>query len=175
MSSTTRRSSQPGCAASGEAKIERRFTCVWTDCTWAAFRAPGQAAAVGRPGLFQGLSAEVVEKRDGGEVDSPLQPPAKLISWPPSTMPARCHCPPTSRRNARQTIRPDDYQTMFADRPGRRRRCAHSGSAPYACTHQRIEEAGAEIVRVTPARWCGHLSTGESRRYRRSPDARRNW
>jgi S-adenosylmethionine:tRNA ribosyltransferase-isomerase len=132
----------------GEAKIEATLHMRLDGRTWAAFARPAKRLRPGDLVEFQGLSAEVVEKRDGGEVILRFdRGEADLMAalHDAGEMPL----PPyiASKRTTDDKDR-DDYQTMFADREG-------AVAAPTAGLHltpaliSRIEEAGAEIVRVT--------------------------
>jgi len=132
----------------GEAKIEATLHMRLDGQTWAAFARPAKRLRPGDAVDFGGLTAEVAEKRDGGEVILRFdRGKAELMAalHAAGEMPL----PPyiASKRATDEKDR-DDYQTMFADREG-------AVAAPTAGLHltpalsERIEAAGAGIVRVT--------------------------
>lgn len=132
----------------GEAKIEATLHMRLDGQTWAAFARPAKRLRPGDTVEFEGLKAEVAEKRDGGEVilrfdrgEADLM--AALHAAGEMPLP-----PYIASKRATDEQDRDDYQTMFADREG-------AVAAPTAGLHltpgliRQIEAAGAEIVRVT--------------------------
>lgn len=132
----------------GEARIEATLHMRQDGRTWAAFARPAKRLRPGDLVQFDGLTAEVTEKRDGGEVilrfdrgEAELM--AALHSAGEMPLP-----PYIASKRATDAQDRDDYQTMFADREG-------AVAAPTAGLHltpaliRRIEDAGASIVRVT--------------------------
>lgn len=132
----------------GQAKIEATLHMRLDGQTWAAFARPAKRLRPGDTVQFDGLTAEVAEKRDGGEVILRFdRGEADLIA----ALHAAGEMPlPPYIASKRATDEQDrsDYQTMFADREG-------AVAAPTAGLHltpaliRQIEGAGAEIVRVT--------------------------
>jgi len=132
----------------GEAKIETTLHMRLDSQTWAAFARPAKRLRPGDTVQFGGLSAEVAEKRDGGEVILRFdRGEAELMAalHAAGEMPLP---PYIASKRATDDQDRDDYQTIFADREG-------AVAAPTAGLHltppliHQIEAAGAEIVRVT--------------------------
>lgn len=132
----------------GEAKIEATLHMRLDGRTWAAFARPAKRLRPRDTVDFGGLTAEVAEKRDGGEVilrfdrgEADLM--AALHEAGEMPLP-----PYIASKRATDDKDRDDYQTIFADREG-------AVAAPTAGLHltpalsERIAAAGAGIVRVT--------------------------
>lgn len=133
----------------GEAKIEATLHMRQDGQSWAAFARPAKRLRPGDTVAFDGgLTAEVTEKRGGGEVVFRFdRGEAELMA----ALHAAGEMPlPPYIASKRVTDDQDrhDYQTVFADREG-------AVAAPTAGLHltpaliRRIEDAGAKIVRVT--------------------------
>lgn len=133
----------------GEARIEATLHKAEADGSWAAFVRPAKRCRLGDKVLFEGeLEAEVIEKRDGGEVIFRFpETGAALIEILKrvGSMPL----PPYIKRGEGESVDDDaSYQTMFAARDG-------AVAAPTAGLHftdrllAGIDEAGIERCAVT--------------------------
>jgi len=133
----------------GEARIEATLHKAEADGSWAAFVRPAKRCRVGDRVLFEGeLEAEVIEKRDGGEIvfrfpetGSALIETLKRVGSMP--------LPPYIKRDEDEQVDDDaSYQTMFAARDG-------AVAAPTAGLHftdrmiARIDAAGVERCALT--------------------------
>jgi len=145
LSGLRRRESPHG---SGTARIEATLIRREGPETWAALARPAKRLAPGDIVAFRGLSAEVAERREGGEVVLAFDRSGDALDaaiagtgdmpLPPYIAQRR---PPDARDHA-------DYQTVFAARTG-------SVAAPTAGLHfddallARLEAAGIASARVT--------------------------
>lgn len=142
---TRSRATQHG---SGIAKVEATLLSQEGPESWAALARPGRKLALGDVLDFDGVSAELVEKRDDGQVLLRFDQSGEALDraiLQAGEMPLP---PYIAGKRAADAADREDYQTVFAQKPG-------AVAAPTASLHfdadllGRIQGAGISSTRVT--------------------------
>lgn len=132
----------------GEGKVEATLHRELDPATWRAFARPAKRLKVGDALAFGGLTAEVVEKREGGEVTLRFDrggPDLMAALAEEGAMPLPPYIPREGGPDAQDA---GDYQTIFADKPG----AVAAPTAGLHFTHDllgRLEAKGVQTARVT--------------------------